>query len=401
MSVDKSSAVAWLAQSVLSATFATASVAKIAEFDQLVRAIRVSGLVPDALCPAAAALVIAAEILVAIGVWIPRWRSKSLWISSALCWVFLWYNAWRWCQHIVVPCTCFGAIFQVPPAAMLAADMVLLAASAGLLWQCRRTSDPYHSGGPSWTDRFVSTAAVRDEWSVWSGAAVIGAICLVVAALHPARSGRGAQSEPDPQPLRVPAAEIISHSADFRGDPHAPYTLVEFGDYQCGPCRAANPEVSTLLARYPGRLRFAFRNLPLVNIHPLALPAAIAAEMARARGQFWTVHDRLYSSPLDRAALDHLQRSLGPDSLLRAAAVRAARRRVESDEREASSLHLYFTPSFVVCDPAGRAVLLSGLNQLPGVLGRGPARASDSAAGPTTPLLGIAGSGGRSGEYGR
>lgn len=42
------------------------------------------------------------------------------------------------------------------------------------------------------------------------------------------------------------------------------------------------------------RLRFIFRNFPLVEIHPHALHAALAAEAAAAQGKFWQMHDYLF-----------------------------------------------------------------------------------------------------------
>jgi hypothetical protein len=41
-------------------------------------------------------------------------------------------------------------------------------------------------------------------------------------------------------------------------------------------------------------LRFIYRNFPLTEIHPHALPAALAAEAAAAQGKFWEMHDYIF-----------------------------------------------------------------------------------------------------------
>lgn len=45
-----------------------------------------------------------------------------------------------------------------------------------------------------------------------------------------------------------------------------------------------------------GRLRFVFRNFPLMDIHPHALQAAEAAEAADAQGRFWDMLERLFKN---------------------------------------------------------------------------------------------------------
>jgi protein-disulfide isomerase len=53
------------------------------------------------------------------------------------------------------------------------------------------------------------------------------------------------------------------------------------------------------LARFGDSLRFAFRHMPLTDLHPRAQPAAVAAQAAAAQGRFWEMHDRLFSHPFE------------------------------------------------------------------------------------------------------
>jgi len=80
------------------------------------------------------------------------------------------------------------------------------------------------------------------------------------------------------------------------GPPDAPVTLVEYGDYQCPYCAAAQPVVATVLEEMGQRLLFAFRHFPLTTIHAYAETAAEAAEAAGAQQRFWEMHDTLFAN---------------------------------------------------------------------------------------------------------
>ena len=79
------------------------------------------------------------------------------------------------------------------------------------------------------------------------------------------------------------------------GPPDAALELVMYGDFQCPYCSAAQPIVRRVRDRLGDRLRYAFRHLPLPEVHPDAQRAAEAAESAAAQGAFWAMHDALYA----------------------------------------------------------------------------------------------------------
>jgi protein-disulfide isomerase len=78
------------------------------------------------------------------------------------------------------------------------------------------------------------------------------------------------------------------------GPSDAPATLLEYGDYECTHCRAAHDVVEEVRRYLGNRMRYVFRNFPLRQIHPHALPAAQAAEAADAQGQYWRMHAMLF-----------------------------------------------------------------------------------------------------------
>jgi protein-disulfide isomerase len=97
----------------------------------------------------------------------------------------------------------------------------------------------------------------------------------------------------DPAFPLTPPVQSYDHTL---GPPHAPVTVVEFGDFECPNCKQAAPAVKLLLERFEERVRFVFRNFPLVDVHPHALMAAQAAEAAGAQGKFWPMHDLLFEN---------------------------------------------------------------------------------------------------------
>jgi protein-disulfide isomerase len=75
------------------------------------------------------------------------------------------------------------------------------------------------------------------------------------------------------------------------GDPEAPITIVEYGDFECPYCKAAAPVLRKLIDGSDGQVRLVWRHFPLFQVHAFALTAALAAEASGDR--FWDMHDIL------------------------------------------------------------------------------------------------------------
>ncbi len=106
--------------------------------------------------------------------------------------------------------------------------------------------------------------------------------------------------------MRAKLAVPVGPQDHARGPETAPVTLVEYGDFECPHCGAAHVTIKNIRRLMGQRLRFVFRHFPLTQIHPMAEPAAEAAEAAGAQGQFWEMHDLLFEN----------QQMLDPESLL-------------------------------------------------------------------------------------
>ena len=85
--------------------------------------------------------------------------------------------------------------------------------------------------------------------------------------------------------------EISGEKRLVMGVEDARVEVVEFSDFQCPACRAAQGLVKQVQNREG--VRFVFRHMPLSSIHKNALIAAEAAEAAHDQGKFWEYHDLL------------------------------------------------------------------------------------------------------------
>jgi protein-disulfide isomerase len=99
------------------------------------------------------------------------------------------------------------------------------------------------------------------------------------------------------------------------GNPDAPVTVLEYGDFECPYCAAAAPVLRQLVEESQGQVRLVFRHFPLADNHPHALTAALAAEAAGAQGAFWPMHDLLFARQdrLSDVALRAYAEELGLD----------------------------------------------------------------------------------------
>jgi protein-disulfide isomerase len=105
----------------------------------------------------------------------------------------------------------------------------------------------------------------------------------------------------EPQAGEVYKAEI--KGAPIKGAKDALVTIVQFSDFQCPFCSRVEPTIDQIMKDYAGKVRVAWRNLPL-PFHDKAKPAAIAAMAANAQGKFWQMHEKLFKNQSALAAAD-------------------------------------------------------------------------------------------------
>jgi len=94
---------------------------------------------------------------------------------------------------------------------------------------------------------------------------------------------------------QVAEAEMVNAGGNVLGESTSQNILVEFSDFFCPACQAAEPYVAQIISKYPGRIKFIYRHFPLPQ-HPLAFKAAQAAEAAGRQGKFWEYKENLFAS---------------------------------------------------------------------------------------------------------
>jgi protein-disulfide isomerase len=115
--------------------------------------------------------------------------------------------------------------------------------------------------------------------------------------------------------VAIPSLEPLDEEVDHARGPTAGRLILEYGDYECPYSRQAFRAIERVEQELGGRIRFAFRHFPLVQIHPHAFGAAAAAEAAALQHGFWAMHELLFrrQKALEDDDLLHYAEHLGLD----------------------------------------------------------------------------------------
>ena len=136
----------------------------------------------------------------------------------------------------------------------------------------------------------------------------------------------------------------------------AKVTLVEFSDFQCPACAAAEPGVQQILSEYKGRVNFVYRNFPLPQ-HNNAIPAAVAVEAAGEQGKFMEMGAKLFATqpdwessgnPNDIFTADAKELGLDTNKYSQDLKSQTLADKVKRDYQDAISLKIDSTPTFFV-----------------------------------------------------
>jgi predicted DsbA family dithiol-disulfide isomerase len=109
--------------------------------------------------------------------------------------------------------------------------------------------------------------------------------------------------------LEAPHVSIASTGHPVNGSSSASVTIIEFSDFQCPFCRAAESSLKQVRDKYGDRVKLVYMDFPL-GFHPHAMDAARAARCAADQNKFWQFHDALFQD----------QKKLDPDNLRQTAA---------------------------------------------------------------------------------
>jgi protein-disulfide isomerase len=139
--------------------------------------------------------------------------------------------------------------------------------------------------------------------------------------------------------------------APVRGNPDAPVTIVEYGDFQCPYCLRSRPTLKQILDTYPKQVRLVYKHFPL-SFHREAMNAHRASLAAGEQGKFWEMHDLIFDSPRDLApeTMRKHAEKLKLDLARFDADYKSERieKKIEADQEEGRKALVRGTPAFFV-----------------------------------------------------
>ncbi len=156
-----------------------------------------------------------------------------------------------------------------------------------------------------------------------------------------------------PQPTKAfQRYDVPTEGFPSTGPKDAPIVIVEFSDYQCPFCKRWYDQVyAPLMAAYPGKIRLVYRNLPLTQIHPEAMPAAEAAMCAGEQNAYWPFHDKLFSQDdLNQDVYPQIATELGLDMTAFNTCITGNKfqSQIQTDMDFAINLGVQSTPTFFI-----------------------------------------------------
>lgn len=116
---------------------------------------------------------------------------------------------------------------------------------------------------------------------------------------------------------RVKALEPFLHLSPAQGAAAAPVTVIEFSDFECPSCQHAAGFLKLILTKYGDHVRYIRYDLPLVQMHPWALTAAIAGRAIYHQKPevFWQYKEQIYANQENLTAftIDQFARNFAKD----------------------------------------------------------------------------------------
>lgn len=104
------------------------------------------------------------------------------------------------------------------------------------------------------------------------------------------------------------AFKIDTANRPVRGNAAAPVTIISFDDLECPYCARMHQQLfPSTQARYGDKVRFVYKDFPLLEIHPWAMRAAIDADCLSAQSQesYWNYVDYLHAHGDEVNGKDH------------------------------------------------------------------------------------------------
>lgn len=158
-----------------------------------------------------------------------------------------WYQKW------------WGVVFIGVGALVLTVVVIFAVITARYWWQIK------HGGAAALEKQFAGSFSVSE-----------------------AGQGFGGLSTIDRSQLENPASQTV-------GRPGAPTVIVEFADFKCPNCRAADPILDKVMQQYGYKTQLIVRHFPADSLHPGATEVGHLVHCAGEQNAFWGVADYIYA----------------------------------------------------------------------------------------------------------
>ncbi|MDP3970615.1 MAG: thioredoxin domain-containing protein [bacterium] len=113
------------------------------------------------------------------------------------------------------------------------------------------------------------------------------------------KSGTTAVADTVNQPT-APTQPVAAGSVDVSGLTHisgdGDITIVEYSDTECPFCKRFHETMTQVVDEYDGKVRWAYKHLPLKSLHKKAEREALALECAGEQEMFWEYTDLLFDT---------------------------------------------------------------------------------------------------------
>ena len=165
-------------------------------------------------------------------------------------------------------------------------------------------------------------------------------------------------------------ASFYDNASPILGNPNAPLTLVEFGDYQCTYCKKFFHETEeSILINYveTGKVKMLFKDFIVVGDD--SVNAASAAHCANDQQMFWKYHSTLYENwdgeGTGWASLEHLHQfavtlGLDMDEFSECMSQSKWKELVNSSHEDGRTLGVDATPTFFIINQNNEVIKIVG-----------------------------------------
>ena len=171
-------------------------------------------------------------------------------------------------------------------------------------------------------------------------------------------------------PTEITMETFVENGSTVYGDPNAPITLVEFGDYQCHYCNVFFETIEgDIITNYveTGKVKIIFKDYNIIGSD--SVNASHGAHCAKDQGMFWEYHDILYSnwtgenngwaSP-ENLILFAEKINLDMDKWVKCMDEKPHSKTILTSNEDAKKLQLTGTPAFFVINSDGLVSILFG-----------------------------------------